>query len=204
MKDVGCWRKKVDTDLTATGAIAWRLACGRNSWPACGKSKRSKHECLRSASKADEDMDKWICSDTACSWIANHTQTMSSCSKRFIELKANNRVVMTTRETGSWEDSTRWWEDLPKLRCSCGFAPATPQKKSKTNSRCMMYPKISFGCLYRNLWGASKHIPIRPHIYIKIAHPKRSQTHPKLAKNKESLTVRHDAFIGINYIITNI
>ena len=54
--------------------------------------------------RTDGDVDKWISSDTACIWIANHDHKPDPAwGERFIELKANNRVVMTTRETGSWE-----------------------------------------------------------------------------------------------------
>ena len=54
--------------------------------------------------RTDGDVDKWISSDTACIWIANHDHKPDPAwGERFIELKANDKVVMTKRETGSWE-----------------------------------------------------------------------------------------------------
>ena len=54
--------------------------------------------------RTDGDVDKWISSDSACIWIANHDHKPDPAwGERFIELKANDKVVMTKRETGSWE-----------------------------------------------------------------------------------------------------
>ena len=54
--------------------------------------------------RTDGDVYKWISSDSVCIWIANHDHKPDPAwGERFIELKANDKVVMTKRETSSWE-----------------------------------------------------------------------------------------------------